>query len=58
MNECRPQNSGPNPVTFWFLIGRTLGHRAVGPSSLDEILAADLVQTESCSSVQIIVMNT
>ena len=34
-----------------FLIGDTFGHRRIGPSYLDEILAACLVQTEYWSSV-------
>ena len=50
-----PKNCGLNPQTFWFLVR---GTRPTGPSSLDEILATNLVQTEYCSSVRMIVLNT
>ena len=52
-----PKTSGPNPQTFLFLIGGSLGHREVGPSSLAEMLAANLVLTENCSSLQMIVLD-
>ena len=35
----------------WFLVGDTLGYKRVDPSSLDEILAACLGQTEHWTSV-------
>ena len=42
----RRQKYLTNPKTFLFLVGDTLRHRRIGPSSLEEILVAYLVQTE------------
>ena len=39
-----PQNSAPNPMSFRFFVGGTLGPREVGPL-LDKILATCLPVT-------------
>ena len=41
MNRPGPKSRGPNPKSFGFLVGGTLGPREVGPL-LDEILAMRL----------------
>ena len=43
-----PKNSGPNPRSFRFLVGGTLGSRHVGP---DDILAICLAMAQAKVSV-------